>query len=122
MGEQFPALGSMDIDTTNAPPLNEIDVFPIQEEFNFLSGWGDEPTTSMIYSGSSSPAQIIQAEDTEEGHCSGPPKSPKDNVRTARDHFFYKNAYRQADGLFHCPWEGESSCNHKPDRKKYVYE
>jgi len=41
---------------------------------------------------------------------------------SARDHFLYKNAYPQADGLFHCPWEGESSCNHKPEKLKCNYE
>lgn len=41
---------------------------------------------------------------------------------TARDHFLYKNAYPQADGLFHCPWEGETTCNHKPEKLKCNYE
>jgi len=147
----FPTLGSMDIDTTNAPPLNEIDAFPIEEVFNSFSEWGEEPTISVtnpstlrrsdltgsvlvpnypvnspfpgIYSGSSSPAPTIQASDTEEVHSSRPPKSAKDIVRTARDHFLYKNAYPHDDGLFHCPWkdDSDSTCNHKPDRSKYVY-
>jgi hypothetical protein len=26
------------------------------------------------------------------------------------------------DGLFHCPWEGDESCNHKPDKLKCNYE
>ncbi|KAK4443953.1 zinc finger protein GLI2 [Podospora aff. communis PSN243] len=41
---------------------------------------------------------------------------------SARDHFLYKNAYPQADGLFHCPWEGESTCNHKPEKLKCNYD
>ncbi len=41
---------------------------------------------------------------------------------SARDHFLYKNAYPQADGLFHCPWEGEATCNHKPEKLKCNYE
>lgn len=41
---------------------------------------------------------------------------------TARDHPLYKNAFTQADGLFHCPWEGQASCNHKPEKLKCNYE
>lgn len=41
---------------------------------------------------------------------------------TARDHPLYKNAYPKADGLFHCPWEGQASCNHKPEKLKCNYE
>ncbi|KAI1173294.1 hypothetical protein F4777DRAFT_456560 [Nemania sp. FL0916] len=41
---------------------------------------------------------------------------------SARDHPLYKNAYTKADGLFHCPWEGESSCNHKPEKLKCNYD
>lgn len=41
---------------------------------------------------------------------------------SARDHFLYKNAYPQADGLFHCPWEGEATCNHKAEKLKCNYE
>lgn len=41
--------------------------------------------------------------------------SPRDDAR-------YKNAARQADGLFHCPWEGEAGCNHKPEKLKCNYE
>ncbi|KAF6839741.1 C2H2 transcription factor [Colletotrichum plurivorum] len=41
---------------------------------------------------------------------------------SARDHPLYKSATPQADGLFHCPWEGESSCNHKPEKLKCNYD
>nr|XP_036575332.1 C2H2 transcription factor [Colletotrichum truncatum]KAF6781890.1 C2H2 transcription factor [Colletotrichum truncatum] len=41
---------------------------------------------------------------------------------SARDHPLYKNATPQADGLFHCPWEGDSSCNHKPEKLKCNYD
>ncbi|KAK3303046.1 uncharacterized protein B0T15DRAFT_374893, partial [Chaetomium strumarium] len=41
---------------------------------------------------------------------------------SARDHFLYKHAFPQADGLFHCPWEGEASCNHKPEKLKCNYD
>lgn len=41
---------------------------------------------------------------------------------TARDHPLYKRATPQADGLFHCPWEGQAGCNHKPEKLKCNYE
>lgn len=41
---------------------------------------------------------------------------------SARDHPLYKSAFPQADGLYHCPWEGETSCNHKPEKLKCNYE
>jgi hypothetical protein len=41
----------------------------------------------------------------------------------ARTNRLYREATPSpADGLFHCPWEGESSCNHKPDKLKCNYE
>ncbi|KJZ72900.1 hypothetical protein HIM_07663 [Hirsutella minnesotensis 3608] len=41
---------------------------------------------------------------------------------SARDHALYKNATPHADGLFHCPWEGQQSCNHKPEKLKCNYD
>lgn len=41
---------------------------------------------------------------------------------SARDHPLYKNAFPKADGLFHCPWEGQTSCNHKAEKLKCNYE
>ncbi len=41
---------------------------------------------------------------------------------SARDHYLYKNACPQADNLFHCPWEGQANCNHKPEKLKCNYE
>lgn len=51
-----------------------------------------------------------------------PSRRPTNEGDTARDHPLYKNATPQADGLFHCPWEGETSCNHKPEKLKCNYE
>ncbi|KAH9903636.1 hypothetical protein F4778DRAFT_781018 [Xylariomycetidae sp. FL2044] len=45
-----------------------------------------------------------------------------DGESAARDHPLYKNAFPKADGLFHCPWEGESNCNHKPEKLKCNYD
>ena len=41
---------------------------------------------------------------------------------TARDHPLYQNVTPKADGLYHCPWEGEDSCTHKPEKLKCNYE
>ncbi|KAI1467069.1 uncharacterized protein F4812DRAFT_47692 [Daldinia caldariorum] len=49
-------------------------------------------------------------------------RSSGDGESSARDHPLYKNAYPQADGLFHCPFEGQSSCNHKPEKLKCNYD
>ncbi|KGQ12623.1 hypothetical protein BBAD15_g1652 [Beauveria bassiana D1-5] len=39
-----------------------------------------------------------------------------------REDHRYKNAMRGADGLFHCPWEGQTGCNHKPEKLKCNYD
>lgn len=49
-------------------------------------------------------------------------RSSGDGESSARDHPLYKNAMPKADGLFHCPWEGHASCNHKPEKLKCNYE
>lgn len=41
---------------------------------------------------------------------------------TARDHPYYHNVSVQADGLYHCPWEGQEGCSHKPEKLKCNYE
>ncbi|KAJ9154892.1 Zinc finger protein ZIC 5 [Pleurostoma richardsiae] len=41
---------------------------------------------------------------------------------SARDHPLYKNAFPHADGLFHCPWEGQPTCNHRPEKLKCNYD
>ncbi|KAI0393103.1 hypothetical protein F5Y17DRAFT_325429 [Xylariaceae sp. FL0594] len=46
-----------------------------------------------------------------------------DGESSARDHPYYKRALPRADdGLFHCPWEGQASCNHKPEKLKCNYD
>lgn len=49
-------------------------------------------------------------------------RRPRLDGETARDHHLYKNATPQADGLFHCPWEGTAECHHKPEKLKCNYE
>ncbi|KAM0459307.1 hypothetical protein ACHAPV_005489 [Trichoderma viride] len=41
---------------------------------------------------------------------------------SARDHALYKNVAPKGDGLFHCPWEGQQNCNHKPEKLKCNYD
>lgn len=45
-----------------------------------------------------------------------------DGESSARDHELYKNATPGPDGLFHCPWEGQASCNHKAEKLKCNYD
>lgn len=41
---------------------------------------------------------------------------------TARDHPLYHNVTTHADGFYHCPWEGQAACQHKPEKLKCNYE
>jgi hypothetical protein len=41
---------------------------------------------------------------------------------TARDHPLYHNVSAGPDGLYHCPWEGQPSCQHKAEKLKCNYE
>jgi hypothetical protein len=41
---------------------------------------------------------------------------------SARDHPLYHNVSTQDDGLYHCPWENDPSCQHKPEKLKCNYE
>lgn len=41
---------------------------------------------------------------------------------SARDHPLYQNVNAGPDGLYHCPWEGQASCNHKPEKLKCNYD
>ncbi|KAG0645373.1 zinc finger protein [Hyphodiscus hymeniophilus] len=41
---------------------------------------------------------------------------------TARDHPLYQNVTPKADGLYHCPWEGQDGCQHKPEKLKCNYD
>ena len=49
-------------------------------------------------------------------------RSNLDVDNTARDHPYYQNVSVQADGLYHCPWEGQEGCSHKPEKLKCNYE
>ncbi|KAI1810982.1 hypothetical protein GGS20DRAFT_579454 [Poronia punctata] len=49
-------------------------------------------------------------------------RSSGEGESSARDHPLYKSAFPKPDGLFHCPWEGQASCNHKPEKLKCNYD
>lgn len=50
------------------------------------------------------------------------PRRQSNEGESARDHHLYKSATPMADGLYHCPWEGQATCNHKPEKLKCNYE
>ena len=35
-------------------------------------------------------------------------------IASLKDHPLYRDAVQGDDGLWHCPWEGEGYCSHKP--------
>jgi hypothetical protein len=45
-------------------------------------------------------------------------REPMPTEETVPDYSGYKTASRGLDGLFHCPWEGQTSCKHKPHKQK----
>ncbi|CAK7220424.1 hypothetical protein SBRCBS47491_004184 [Sporothrix bragantina] len=49
-------------------------------------------------------------------------RSNSEGGESARDHPLYKSAVCQADGFYHCPWEGDENCNHKPEKLKCNYD
>ncbi|KAH0559216.1 hypothetical protein GP486_004266 [Trichoglossum hirsutum] len=43
------------------------------------------------------------------------PGSPQaGQIEALENHFLYRTALQEEDGLWHCPWEGEGYCHHKP--------
>ncbi|KAG9231657.1 hypothetical protein BJ875DRAFT_443882 [Amylocarpus encephaloides] len=46
--------------------------------------------------------------------------NPEEN--SARLHPLYQNVNPGPDGLYHCPWEAGSSCQHKPEKLKCNYD
>ncbi|KAA8575299.1 hypothetical protein EYC84_004475 [Monilinia fructicola] len=49
-------------------------------------------------------------------------RSSLDADNSARDHQLYHNVTTHSDGLYHCPWEGTSACQHKPEKLKCNYD
>lgn len=44
-----------------------------------------------------------------------------ESENTFRDHPLYQNVAPKGDGLYHCPWEGQEDCQHKPVKLKSEY-
>ncbi|KOS19388.1 Metal regulatory transcription factor 1 [Escovopsis weberi] len=63
----------------------------------------------------------VQSDDMTHGQPFATRRQGSDG-ESARDHALYKNVSTQDDGLFHCPWEGSTSCNHKPEKLKCNYD
>ncbi|KAK2629886.1 hypothetical protein QTJ16_000706 [Diplocarpon rosae] len=51
-------------------------------------------------------------------------RSNADFDNSARDHHLYHNVTPHADGLYHCPWEKDTTanCQHKPEKLKCNYD
>ncbi|VUC27898.1 unnamed protein product [Clonostachys rosea] len=49
------------------------------------------------------------------------PALPSRDKPNFREHSLYKNASVGSDGLYHCPWEGQSDCNHIPNKSICFY-
>ncbi|SPJ73592.1 uncharacterized protein FTOL_03322 [Fusarium torulosum] len=50
------------------------------------------------------------------------PRRQNSDGESARDHDLYKKAAPFEDGLYHCPWEGQPSCGHRPEKLKCNYD
>ncbi|XEU97066.1 hypothetical protein FSHL1_002352 [Fusarium sambucinum] len=50
------------------------------------------------------------------------PRRQNSDGESARDHDLYKKAAPFEDGLYHCPWEGQPSCSHRPEKLKCNYD
>lgn len=63
-------------------------------------------------------------EQTQRGTTPGsPPTLPLiKSIDELKDHTLYKDAAQEEDGLWHCPWEGEDYCDHKPSVLRADYE
>ena len=79
------------------------------------------------------PRQSKVASDSRKNRLNGTPEASEESFKmvgrssleidnTARDHPLYQNVTAQSDGLYHCPWEGQDCCQHKPEKLKCNYE
>lgn len=41
-------------------------------------------------------------------------QQPPEETESLKNHPLYTHAVQEEDGLWHCPWEGEGYCDHKP--------
>lgn len=96
--------------SSNSPPIRSLDSFS-------LGGPAAQPMMAGDIEVSMS--AVMGDEQVAMSNWPAPPASEGEN---ARDHPLYRTAFPQSDGLYHCPWEGQSNCNHKPEKLKCNYE
>lgn len=96
---------------SNSPPIRALD--------NFTLGGPAMPPMMAAGDLEISMPTAVGDEHVVLGNWATPPLSEGEN---ARDHPLYRSAFPQTDGLYHCPWEGQASCNHKPEKLKCNYE
>jgi hypothetical protein len=89
-------------------------------KLNTFSRFQPTPPASIASSSLSNFKSIHTQPTSGAGHFTGRSSLEIDNI--ARDHPLYQNATPKADGLYHCPWEGKDSCQHKPEKLKCNYE
>jgi hypothetical protein len=65
---------------------------------------------------------MMRSEDSAPMQALGSRRPSNNDGESARDHPYYKMAAPAADGLYHCPFEGDPSCNHKPEKLKCNYD
>ncbi len=114
------------IDSTSPPMLpSQSSRYVVAEELDGLS-MSNTLVASRSTSGPVSPKDLRGAptlnDDAYVGNSGFSSRRSSGEGESARDHYLYKNAYPQADNLFHCPWEGQASCSHKPEKLKCNYE
>lgn len=93
-------------------------VEPVSYQLDVFSSDRKIPLTSDYLNGQ----ELPQLDDTMTLATTFVPRRPGYEGESARDHELYKNAAPRADGMYHCPWEGQASCNHKPEKLKCNYE
>jgi hypothetical protein len=66
--------------------------------------------------------QLLGTSDLNEETLKLTSRSSLDDNNAARLHPLYQNVKPGPDGFYHCPWEGQSSCQHKAEKLKCNYE
>ena len=92
------------------------------------SGYHWEKEDSNLSNSEESPSPRLQFDIDEDlfrfsptGNLTGRRTSDETDWSIARSHPLYQ-AQPKEDGLYHCPFEGEEGCNHKPENLKCNYQ
>ncbi|CRK22415.1 hypothetical protein BN1723_002855 [Verticillium longisporum] len=97
-------------------PINSQNHHPQQKE--------DSAELSVPYLGSlgAPPTKSEQVNVSNTVSVAGSITLPGPGEKVTKDHPVYRNATPGPDGLWHCPWEGQASCNHKGALYKVNYD